>query len=476
VTISPTFHTHPLVQRVREFIERKNLILKGEKVLAAVSGGPDSVFLLHVLMCLRKELDIELFATHINYRLREKDSEEDKNFVTSLCLDNNIPLSLRSLNDRERGWVKRSSPQEKARQLRYNFFIELCKKLSLHKVATGHTQDDQAETILLNIIRGSGLNGLGGIPPLRDGIFCRPLLKVKRSEIIDFLNDRDLSFRTDATNLEDLYRRNRIRHQLIPLIEKEYNPNIVERLVEMADQIWEAREFIDSTGKTILQELIVERDNNKIVLDLKEFNKYNTSFLKILLRLLIYSFQGSIVDISSHHIDQLVRFITKQDSSGIFQLPHGLIVGCSVGYLSLMRAQAKGLSVDHFSDTALTVPGTTRLKHFGIEVTTEFLSERGDEEDIHSTAVFDFDVIEAPLVVRSWKRGDRIDKPTKGKSKKLSDYFLDARIPKWQRATIPLVTDSKGVLWIIGHALSEKYLPDQRSKQLLRINIKQLHG
>ena len=464
-------HTRPLVTRVRDFIEEHGLIERGDGVVVAVSGGPDSVFLLHALSLLREDPGMTLHAAHVNYRLRGRDAEKDMELVEAICAENRIPLSVRILDDDEVRWIRGGSTQEKARKLRYDFFAEVMERAGGNRVATGHTRDDQAETVLLNVLRGSGLGGLGGIRPLRGAVYCRPLLAVGRKEIEEYLRNLDITFRTDRTNRENTYRRNRVRNRLIPLLREEYNPNIVERLCEMAGQARESSDFIRFMGEPLLNQAVVRRGEDKIVLDLQCLLKYNKYFLKILLRLLIHDFQGSTVDITSHHIDHLVAFLTEKEPGGVFQLPHGLTIRCSVGSLLLETDPEKSSRRKGIPDTAIEIPGRTPVPGSGLTVLAGLVTPREQGETGPSSAEFDYECIEKPLMVRNWREGDRIEKPLGGRSKKLSDLFLEARIPTWQRWEIPLIADTGGILWVVGYAISKKYLPGARTTRILRLRI-----
>ena len=468
--------THPLITRVMDFIEEHGLVRRGERVVVAVSGGPDSVFLLHALSLLGEDLDMTLHAAHVNYRLRGRDADRDMELVETLCRENHSAISVRILEDGEVSWIRSGSMQERARKIRYDFFDEVMENVNGNKVAVGHTRDDQAETVLLNMLRGSGLNGLGGITPLRDDVYCRPLLTMVRDEIEDYLKKHTIPCRTDKTNQTNTYRRNRIRNQLIPLLREEYNPNVVERLCDMAGQVRESREFIRFLGEPLLNPAVVRRNEHEIVLDLKNLLKYKKSFVKILLRLLIHDFQGSTVDISAHHIDRLVAFLTEKDPSGVIRLPHGLTIHCSVGYLLLKTDSGESHHRERIPDTVIEIPGRTPVPGSGLKFLAGLITREQRGESVPSSAEFDYDRIEQPLRVRSWRDGDRIEKPLGGKSKKLSDLFLDARIPVWQRGEIPLIADARGILWVVGHAISKKYLPEESSMRILRLQILDMPG
>ncbi len=224
------------------------MLREGDRVIAAVSGGPDSVCLLHCLVELAPEYGIELLAAHFNHKLRGEDSDKDEQFVEGLCKRLNVPLSragedMAAVSRREKG-----SLEELCRKSRYGFLEGLAREKGFGKIALGHNLDDQAETVLMNVIRGTGIDGLKGIDPVRD-CFIRPLICIERKEILDFLSARGIPWRTDHSNSENSFRRNSIRNSLIPFIRENYNPSIVDTLGRLANIARSENEFLDSLSE-----------------------------------------------------------------------------------------------------------------------------------------------------------------------------------------------------------------------------------
>lgn len=273
-----------LLAKVNQTIKKYSLIEKGDRVLLGISGGPDSVALLHFLFRLKKRLKFSLFLGHLNHGLR-KEAGEDAGFVKELAKSFSLPLTV---GKRDLSKVRKPSLEEKARDARYQFFAQVAKKYRVNKIALGHNLDDQAETILLRIIRGSGLLGLGGIKfkrSLKDNSevqIIRPLLSVSRKEILDYLKERKLSFVTDSSNISPIYLRNRIRWEILPLLAK-YNSQIKESLERLAFACQEDFAFIEKTAFSFLPKILRKR-NKKLIINIKEFLKTPQSLQKEILR------------------------------------------------------------------------------------------------------------------------------------------------------------------------------------------------
>ena len=223
-----------MLQTVSKYIEKHKMILPGQRIVVGLSGGADSVALLHILKRMQETMYIELFAAHVNHGLRGQAARDDAVFAEELCKRWGIPFFLKAADVRALSHTLRRTEEEAGRMVRYGFFHEVMEKVNGDRIATAHHKNDQAETILHNVIRGSGMQGLTGIRPVRDGIIIRPLLDVSRQEIEDYLIKHQLSYREDASNADPVYTRNRIRNRLLPVLAEHYNPDIVDSLTRMA--------------------------------------------------------------------------------------------------------------------------------------------------------------------------------------------------------------------------------------------------
>ena len=269
-------------QKLLKIITEYDLIQKGDNIVIGVSGGPDSMALLNMLINLKKEnkIDANLIVAHVNHGIREEAEEETK-YVENFCKNNNIPCYIKREKVEELAREEKVGTEEAGRKLRYSFFDEVAKKENANKIATAHNANDNAETVLMNLMRGAGTSGLKGIEIIRDGKYIRPILKFTRKEIEEYCELNKLNPKIDRTNLENIYTRNKIRNELIPLIEKEFNPNIVSSLNRLSELLTEEDEYIDKVIEEKYKEVLIEEHlgNNKvdgkeqIELDLKKFNK-----------------------------------------------------------------------------------------------------------------------------------------------------------------------------------------------------------
>ncbi|MDD5655171.1 MAG: tRNA lysidine(34) synthetase TilS [Candidatus Omnitrophica bacterium] len=315
-----------ILDTVRQAIKRYRMLDKGDKVLIGVSGGPDSVSLLYILSALRKEFKLNLHIAHLDHMLRA-DSAKDREFVEGLAGMLKIPVISESIDVMR--LAEKGSLEEIAREARLAFFFRTAKKIKADKIALGHTRDDQAETILMRIIRGSGLYGLSGILPKRRiaGFqVIRPLIEVPRRQIAAFLKKKKAGARQDPSNLEDIYFRNRVRNKLLPLLRKQYNPNIGELLANMAQGVAADYEYLNAAAGKALLRLKKGGGKGKVDLDLKGFLKLHPAIQRLVLRLAISGLAGSTRRLTFQHIKEIEDLIFNRPVNSVVDLPKGVCI------------------------------------------------------------------------------------------------------------------------------------------------------
>lgn len=295
-----------LEEKVLQTIKKYHLIEENDHIILGVSGGPDSTCLFHIFLNLQKEIKFTFTVCHINHGIR-KEAIEDEKYVEGMCKQYNIPYFVKKENVLEKAEQEKVGTEEMGRKVRYAFFSEIQKQVGANKIATAHTKNDLVETVMMNLLRGTGLSGLKGIEAIRDNLYIRPLIECKREEIEEYCEENKLNPKIDKTNFENIYTRNKIRNELIPYIEKEFNPNIIESVARMADIIQEEDKYLEQITKQAYEEILISKDNKEIVLDLKKFNSID---LVIKNRIVLYTITmlfGTSSGIEKKHIEDIIK-------------------------------------------------------------------------------------------------------------------------------------------------------------------------
>lgn len=306
---------------IRTIIGNK-LIKKGDKIVVGVSGGPDSVCLLNILYRLKNKFNLKLVVAHVNYGMRAKNADKDEQLVKKLA--SNMGLKFKTLHHASfKESIAASNVEEQFRNIRYDFFHKILREEKADSIAVAHTRNDQAETILMFFLRGAGLRGLSGMKYKQNNVI-RPLLDICRSDILAYLKQNKLNFRMDITNEDISYTRNKIRHKLIPYLNKEFNPNLISTLVKNAEVIRDDYEFIDQATRVIYQ-VLAESKKSKIKLDLKKFLGLYSGLQRSIIRLLLEKFLGDVRGISVLDIEETLRML-KEAKEGSYRDIKGLRV------------------------------------------------------------------------------------------------------------------------------------------------------
>ena len=298
-----------LQDKVLKTIQKYNLIQNGDSIVIGVSGGPDSMTLLNVLINLKQKLGIsKIVVATVNHMIREEAEEETK-FVENFCESHGIDFYLKKVDVQEEARSKKISTELAGRNARYDFFEEILKKTGSNKIATAHNSNDNAETVLMNLLRGSGVSGLKGIEKIRDGKFIRPIIECKRSEIEQYCLENKLNPRYDKTNNENTYTRNKIRNMLIPYIEENFNPNIVDSLNRLSTIATKEDEYIHKIVENSFKDIVITADISKkeIILDLKKFNELDEVIKSRLILYTISEILGTSQGIEKIHIEDIIK-------------------------------------------------------------------------------------------------------------------------------------------------------------------------
>ena len=307
----------PVQEQVYNCIKKYKLINENDKLVIGVSGGPDSICVLHALNSLKEKLKIQIYVAHINHMIREEADSETK-YVQDFCRKLGIECYVKKIDVEELAKEQKIGTEEAGRNIRYSFFDEVAKKVLANKIVTAHNSNDNAETVLLNILRGSGLSGLKGIEPIRDNKYIRPLIETNRQDIEEYCTEHNLHPKIDKSNLESIYRRNKIRNDLIPYIQKEFNPNILKTINRLSEVVAEENDYLEKITKINFEECYVgvapqgdpifrDTTQNEITLDLKKFNNLE---LVIKRRVILYTISkviGNTLGIEKVNIDEIIK-------------------------------------------------------------------------------------------------------------------------------------------------------------------------
>ena len=313
-------------------IKKYNLIKTNDVIVVGVSGGPDSITLLTCLDKYKNKFQYKLVVAHINHLIR-KDSTEDEQFVENLCKKLEIPFEVKRAEVAEIAKTEKRGEEEVGRKIRYDFFDEVAKKYDANKIAIAHNMNDNAETVLLNLIRGSGLSGLEGIQPQEYGKYIRPLIECSRDEIEKYCEENDLQPRIDSTNSEDIYKRNEIRHKVLPML-KEFNPNIVETLSRTSKIVKENNDFVTQESAKTYTKIAKKEGKNLVNFELAEFNKLENSIRTNLIIYTINDLLGSVKDISKVNIDDVIELANNNVGNKYIFIKKNLKVSVNKGLIS----------------------------------------------------------------------------------------------------------------------------------------------
>jgi tRNA(Ile)-lysidine synthase len=472
-----------LKARVLNTVNRYSMILPGEKVMVGVSGGPDSMALLYLLYDLREELECVLHIAHLDHMLRGEESRADAAYVAEHARKLGLPITAEAIDVHEMIMPKESL-ESSARRVRYEFYERVMASVRADKIAQGHNADDQAETVIMRLLRGSGAQGLGGIPPVRDSKYVRPLIEVSRSEIDEYLQQLQITPRQDLSNLNTVYKRNKIRHRLIPLLEQEYSPNIRHILGQTGDILRAEDELLTALAREAMDSCVQYPDDKTVMMRISDFRGYHLALQRRILRLAIRALTGELKGFDYDHISDLLNLALSGTTGSIINLPREVLAEKTYDLLVLRSGYQPEDSIGHF-DYRVEVSGEMKIPGLGLSIKTK-LEKTQDEHKISQAdadrlrANFDYDKIHGDLHLRNRRPGDRFQPLGMSGTKKLKDFFIDEKIPRAMRDSIPVLTDGNDILWIIGYRIDDRFkitsdtktqlgvtvIPDQTSGQL----------
>jgi tRNA(Ile)-lysidine synthase len=449
-----TPYTRRTEVRVLEYIRRREVFRPGESVVAGLSGGPDSTALLVIFSRLQGELGLCVTAAHFDHGLRcREEAAEDFAFANQVCRELGVPLVSGRGNVAARGRRSGETIEEAARNLRYRFLGGEAKRLNASVIAVGHTMDDQAETVLLHILRGSGLDGLAAMQPRcpwpfgRGPDIARPLLELTRRDTERYCRESGIEPRRDPTNDLPVATRNRVRRELMPVL-RSFNPRVAEALSRLAEAAAADAAFIADFADSAWR-LLASRDGNAVVLDKKLGKLPRVVIVRILLRA-FREVSGGDAEINSAHLRRLVEAVERPRMR--MSLPGGIVAVVNAEHLRIRGGEPRVAPV--IAEMHLAVPGVTRAGEWTIEA--KAVVGRPKRGPVRDAATLDGGAIQGALVVRSRRPGDRLRPLGLGGEKKLQDVFVDAKLPREDRDGVPVIADERGIVWVAGHCIDER--------------------
>ena len=455
-----------ILEKFIKTITVHNLFLPGDRVIVAVSGGADSVALLHLFLEIRERYDLALSIGHYNHKLRGFESDTDEEFVRELADRYHLDCFTRSAVPNERSLNPKGNLENWARTRRYEFFQQLADLHGIKRIALGHTMNDQAETVLMRLIRGSGTAGLAAIPVVRQEIFVRPLLDVYREEILDYLTANQLDWREDSSNSEGKYLRNRVRKELIPYLKDQYNPNIIELLSNTATILREDAETLSQLVSKVFQsEAAVHGE--RIVWNVPKLLSFRSGLQKNLVRQSLLELRQNLHSISSQDINAVLNLL-RERKSGKFLKVGGVMVGREYDFLFFEKAKPEPKEQAQYN-YHLCIPGQVKLGGVG-SLFEAFVEVSQGEKEILRRWKFNLnqEEVNSGVWIRNWKPGDAYCPVGFSGKKKIKELFAQKKVSRSLRSAWPVVTIDDKIIFAKGFPVSA----DKRFKESSERNQK----
>ena len=447
--------------KVKSYIHQNKLITKGDTIIVGVSGGADSMMLLHFLNKYKDYYHIKLKVAHVHHGIR-LEADEDKEYVEAMARQWHIPCYTHYCDVKKIAKDRKMSEEEIGREERYNFFISLTNEND--KIATAHNTNDQAETLIMRFIRGADIKGLGGILARR-GSIIRPILCLTREEIEYYCTANHIEFHTDHTNYETIYTRNKIRLECIPYIEKNINPNINLTLFEHSQVYQEQENFLESYTEDVFSRIVQVKDQ-EVEINIEGLQKEKIYIQKRILYKSLSTIIGHSKDIGLKHINQMIELINMNNGKKIC-LPYNCIVYRNYEVLTIAM-ESKGV----FSNYEYTLQmGINNIEALDMKIAMSVVTRKTFEQSQQNmyTKYIDYDKIKDNLCLRTRRKEDYI--VLNNGSKKLKKFYIDEKIPQHKRDSWPIITDGQEVVWVLDSRLNVNYFVTDQTVNILEIRV-----
>jgi tRNA(Ile)-lysidine synthase len=481
-----TLINHPFIRKIYQTVKQYGMLHKGDSVLVGVSGGPDSIALLHVLVALSDLMGLRLGVAHLNHCLRKAAADSDEKFVKSVATELDLPVFIEKTDILKEQKKKGLSLEEAGRDARYHFFHTVCRKMQFNKIAVGHHQDDNAEQILLNLIRGSGPAGVCGIPPVRENI-VRPLIQTSRAEIMKYLTTQKTNFVIDESNNDERFTRNKIRHHLIPLLKRDYNPQISEALNRFSVILKSEEEWISDLINPFYDQAVLNTDDRKIALSVSVLLTFHLAAQRRVLRKAILKIKSNLRRITSSHIDSIIQIINKKYTDARLDLPDQIRIFKQADQL-IVQKEPQNLRT--ITSTALEKKQTffeylisrstieSESSVYISEINTRITFNKIPSAQIQNlsgqgnfTAFFDSDRLKFPIVIRNFRPGDKFFPFGMTGTQKLNHFFNNNKVLPEKRSTIPIFFSRDKIIWVGGFRIADPIKVTPETKTVLRVDL-----
>lgn len=509
-------NTSEILKTAAHTIDTWKMFQPGDALLVGVSGGADSVALLHILLLLAPEYSLRLGIAHLNHCLRYSDSDKDSEFVTSLAIKLNLPYYISKADVKKYQQEHRLSLEEAARAVRYAFFEDTAAEHGFNKVALGHHADDNAESVLMYLFRGSGLTGISGIPPNRDGKFIRPLIHLTKAELLDFLNKNSIEYVYDASNADKRFLRNRIRHEMLPMLKKFYNPNIAETLSRFSSVVRCEDEWIESEivaplfEDCILSSEDAERPGlkqtnqlknaeghglkqtnplyfkDRLALSVPKLETISLAAQRRIIRKAIANVKGDTRRITYSHIEAVVNLLQKPGIRKSLDLPDRIRIERNGDILIFSKYEHAKIEIPYFEYSVIHPSAPLKggfsiiwIKESGMYLKFSraaiLLKEGKGLQDCPvfspKIAYFDMDKLSFPLIIRNFRPGDRFNPLGMTGTQKVKDFFINSKVPVPERKICPMVLSCGKIIWIAGYRMDESVKITDSTANILKAEL-----
>lgn len=466
-----------MIQKVKDYIQKNNLINEGDHVVLGVSGGPDSMCLLSVLHTIYGE-KITIHVVHVNHSIRPS-ADDEAEFVSNICKDMGIICQVAKVDAAQYAKEYGMSTEEAGRILRYKLFEKTYNEIDVaenkKRIAVAHNMNDNAETMLLNMFRGSALGGLIGIRASRDKVI-RPLLNISRAEIEQYLDDNNISYCIDESNMTDDYARNRVRHHIIPVAEQAINSGAVRNMMELSDKVADAKDYIDSQVEAAYK-LCCISDRNEVRILSGPYSQLHGFIARSLLYKVFGQVAGRLKDVESKHID-IIDSLFAMDTGKQVDLPYGVQAIKTYDAIDIRKINNNDSSGCQpvLIDTVNSVEGEINYGKYKIIYRLFDINVNDSIPTDKYTKWFDYDKIENGLMLRTRMEGDYLSISDDGKTKKLKDYYINEKVPKYERDYNPLIADGSHILWVLGKRISSFYKVTSETKRVIEVSFIETNG